>query len=137
MRIVWDALRGEHHGYVYIAGEVCQPFSMTGVGKTGEVEGVLVSGRCNDGIDFTVQRESDGGLDGVAGDAARPDDAVTILVRISAAEAPHANRDSALCRYVGDLVFGAHKGDVGFQRLDQRARGNLRTDTSRIAESHR
>jgi hypothetical protein len=136
MRIVCDALGGEHHGDVYIADKVGEPFSMTGVGKAGEVEGVLVSGPCNDGIDFTTQRESDRSLDGVAGDAAGPDDTVTILVRVSAAEAPGTDRYSALCWNAGDLVFGTHDGDLCVDSMSECAACNLRTDPTGVAQCH-
>jgi hypothetical protein len=83
VRIVRHALRGEHHGDIDIAGEVRQPLGMTRVGKACEVKGVLVSWGGDDGVYFSAEREPDCGLHGVAGDAARADDAVTILIGVS------------------------------------------------------
>src|SRR5688572_26693032 len=87
-RILGHAFRGEHHGDVYIAGQMRQPFGVARVGKACEVEGVLVSWGCYDCVYFSTDRESDGGLNGVAGDAARTDDAVTILARVTATQSP-------------------------------------------------
>ena len=115
--IAGDALRGEHHGDIYTAGEVCQPLGVTRVGKACEVKGVLVSRGCDDGVYFSAERESNRGLDRVAGNAACADNAVTILVRVSTSPTPHTNRYSALRRYSGDLVFGTNEGDVGIERL--------------------
>jgi len=41
--IVCHALSREHHGDIYIAGEVCQPLGMTGVREACEVKRVLVT----------------------------------------------------------------------------------------------
>src|SRR5919107_366712 len=135
--IVCDALRGEHHGHIYIAGEVSEPLSVTGVGKAREVKGVLMRRSRDDGVDFSSERQPDGGLHGVAGDAAGANDAIAILVQISTAEAPHSDGDSVLCRYAGDLVFGTYEGDVGIEGVSQRVVCDLRTDTARIAKRHR
>jgi hypothetical protein len=135
--IVCDALGGQHHGDVYIAGQVGQPLGVSGVGKTGEVKGVLVSGGRDDGVYFSAERESDGGLDSVAGDAARADDTVTIPVGISASQCPHTHGYSALRWNVGYLVFGTDEGDVGIEGLDQRTAGNLGADAAGITQRHR
>src|SRR5918994_7071334 len=103
--VVGNALRGEHHGHVDIAREMCEPLGVTGVWKTCEVKGVLVSGSCDDGVYFSAECESDRRLDGVAGDTAGADDAVTILVGISTAQTPHNNRYSMLGGYAGNLVL--------------------------------
>jgi hypothetical protein len=135
--IVGDALRRKHHRHVDIADEVCQPLGVTGVGKTCEVKGVLVSGGCDDGVDFSAERESDGEFDGVAGDAACADDAFTILAGVSTAEAPDTYRYSTLSWYIGDLVFGTHDRDVGIERLGQRATRDLGTDAAGVTQRHR
>ena len=137
IRIVCNGLRGEHHGDIYIAGEVREPFGVTRVGEAREVKGVLVRGGCDDGVDFPAERESDGGLDGVACDAAGTDDAVTILVRVSTAQAPYADRYPALCRYVGNLVFSTHEGDVSFDWLPQYLCSDFGTNAARVPERHR
>jgi hypothetical protein len=133
VRIAGDGLGGEHHGHIDIAGEVRQPLGVARVGKPCEVKGVLVSGGRDDGVDFSAERESDGGFDGVAGDAACADDAVTILAGVSTAQAPHTYRYSTLGWYIGDLVFGTHDRNVGVERLDQRTTGDLGTDAARVA----
>jgi hypothetical protein len=135
--IIGHALRREHHGDIDIAGEMCQPLGVTRVGKPCEVKGVLVSRGCDDGVYFSVERELDGRLDGMAGDAAGADDAVPILVGVSTPETPHTNRYSTLRWYIGDLVFGPYDGDVGIERLDQRAGGNLGADAAGITQRHR
>jgi hypothetical protein len=117
LRIVGDALRGEHHGDIDIAREVCEPLGVARVGKACEMKGVLVSRGCDDSVDFSAEREPDRGLDRVAGDAACADDAVTILVGVSTPQTPHTNSYSMLRWYIGDLVFGTHDGDVGIERL--------------------
>jgi hypothetical protein len=134
--IVGNALRGEHHGHVDIACEVCEPLGVTGVGKTREVKSVLVSGGCDDRVYFSAERESDRGLDGVAGDAAGPDDAVTILVGVSTAQTPHTNRYSTLGGYAGNLVLGTDDGDVGIERLGQRTTRDLGTDAAGVTQRH-
>ena len=113
-----------------------QPLGVTRVGKAREVKGVLVSGGCDDGVDFPAERESDSGLDGVACDAAGTDDAVTVLIRVSTAHAPDTDRYPALRRNVGDLIFGTHQGDVCFQRFDQRPGGNLGANAARITQRY-
>jgi hypothetical protein len=136
-RIVGHALSCEHHGDIDVAGEVCQPLGMTGIREACEVEGVLVSGGRDDGVYFSTERESDRGLDGVAGDSARTNDAVTTFVGISTAQAPYPDRDSALRWYAGNLVFGTYEGDLGVERLNQRAGGNLGPDPARITQRYR
>jgi hypothetical protein len=56
--------------------------------------------------------------------------------RITAAESPGANRDSVLCRYLGDLVFGPNDDDLGGDGLGQRAGGDLGTYASGIPQGH-
>jgi hypothetical protein len=135
--IVGNALRGEHHGHVDIAREVCEPLGVTGVGKTCEVKGVLVSGSCDDGVYFSAERESDRGLDGVAGDTAGADDPVTILVGVSTPQTPHTNRYSTLGGYAGNLVLGTDDGDVRIERLGQRTTRDLGTDAAGVTQRHR
>jgi hypothetical protein len=135
--IVGHPFRGEHHGHIDIAGEVCQPLGMARVGETCEVKGVLVSGGCDDSVDFSAEREFDGGFNRVAGYAARADDAVTVLAGVSTAETPHTYRYSTLGWYIGDLVFSTHDRDVGIQRLGQRATRNLGTDAAGVTQRHR
>jgi hypothetical protein len=97
------------------------------------VEGVLVSRGGDDGVHFSAERESDCGLDRVAGDPACADDALTILVGVSTSETPDSNCYASLGRYVRNLFFGTDEGDVGFERLGQRLARDLRTDTTWIA----
>jgi hypothetical protein len=56
-------LSREHHRYVDVAGQMGQPFGMSGVGKSGEVKRVLVSGRGDDGVDLALEGQSDRSLD--------------------------------------------------------------------------
>jgi hypothetical protein len=134
--IVGHALRREHHGDIYIAGEVRQPLGVTRVGKAGKVKGVLVSGGRDDGVDFSAEREPDRGLDGVAGYAAGADDAVTILVGVSTSHPPDTNRHATPGWNVCDLIFGTDEGDLGFERRAQGACRDFGADTAWISQRH-
>jgi hypothetical protein len=72
----------------------------------------------------------------VAGYAAGTDDAVAILMRISAAAAPHTNRYSVLCGYLSDLIFGTDQRDLGIERRAQRAHRDLGANTAWISQRH-
>jgi hypothetical protein len=127
-------LRREHHGHVDAAGELGQPFSVTWVGKTCEVKGMLVSRGGHDGVHFAVQSQLRGGFDGVSRDAAGPDDPVAIGSGVAAAQTPGADRDLSLRVDRSDLVFRSNDGDLGCQRLSQCTSRDLRTDAAWVAE---
>lgn len=95
---------------------------------------MLVGRRCYDGIDVAVEGQLDRGLDRVSGDSAGADDPFTVPVRVSAPRSPGPDRDSPLGRYRRYLIFRAHDGDLGVDRVRQRARYNLGADPARIAQ---
>jgi hypothetical protein len=95
-----------------------QPFGMTGVPKTCEMEGVLVGWGSDDGIDFTVLRQLNRGFDGMSGDAAGTNGSVSVGGSIAAAQAPGADGDPLLRFQPGNLVFRPDDRNLGFERLD-------------------
>ena len=113
VRLVADLLSGEHHGHVDVAGQVRQPFGVTGIGEACEMERVLVGRGGDDGIHLAAEGELDGGFDRVAGDATRPQDAITVLIPLAAAEAPRSYSDFTLTGNRRDLLFRANNRDLG------------------------
>jgi hypothetical protein len=112
-----SGLRGQHHGNVNVAGKVRQPLGMTWVGKTGEMEGVLVSGTGDDGVDLAPQREFHRRLNRMSSNPAGTDDAVAVRVAIAAAQCPRSDGDSAGARHRGDLILGTDDDNFGLERF--------------------
>jgi hypothetical protein len=135
-RIAWCRIRGKHHGDVDISREMGQPFSVTRIGKAGEVEGMLVGGCGNDGVHFALKRQFDGGLDRVSGNAAGADHAIAVGVAVAQTKSPGSYRDTMLSGNRLDLVFGTDNGDLCIDGLNQRSGGDLRPDPARIAEGY-
>jgi hypothetical protein len=135
--IIRVLLGGKHHRHVHIAGEMSQPLGMARVGKSCEMQCVLVGRGGHDGIDVAALRQLDRGFDRVPGDAAGPDGPVSVGGSIAAAQTPGADRDPLLCLHRGDLVFRPYDRDVGLERLDQGGSSNLRTDAARVSEGYR
>ena len=103
-RIVRRRLGRQHHGDIHVAGEVGQPFGVTGIGKAREVERMLVGGSGDDGVDFAAERELGGRLDRVSGDAAGPDGPVAVRDWGRRCPVPRSHRDLAvgrICRRSG------------------------------------
>jgi hypothetical protein len=126
--------RREHHRDVHPTGELRQPFGVTGKGKAGEMQRVLLSRGGDDRVHFPGERELDGGLDRVSRQASRPDGAGPIVRLLAAPLPPHADRDPVRGRHRRDLILRADQGYVGLERLLQRAGGDLRSDAAGISE---
>ena len=127
-------LRGEHHRDVHVAGEVREPFGVSGIGKAGEMEGVLLRRRGDDRVHLARERELDRGLDRVAGEPARPDRAARSSGRSPLPCPQVPTGTAARGRDRRDLVLRADQRHLGVERLLQRAGGDLRPDAARIAE---
>jgi hypothetical protein len=125
---------GQHHRHIDIAGEVGQPFGVTGIGEAGEMEGMLVGGGGDDGVHFAAESELHGRFDRVAGDAARADLALAVRAGVAAAVSPGSDRYLTLRRNAGDLVLRANQGDLSFERLGQGAGRDLGPDPTRIPQ---
>jgi hypothetical protein len=135
--IIRGALRGQHHGHVYIAGKVSQPLSVTWIGEAGKMESVLVSRRGDDGIDFAGEGELYRRLDGVACDTPRPDETIAVWVRVAAAQTPGAHGDFPLGRNRVNLVFRSDYCNLCVDGLSQSARCDLGTDSAGVAQAQR
>ena len=128
----------EHHGHVHVAGQVRQPFGVTGIGKAGEMERVLVGRSGDDRIHLAGERQARGRFDAVAGDASGPK-RPRMVGPVTAAGIPGAYRHPPRRglepgRHFGNLVLRADQGDLGVERLGQRASHDLGSDAARIAE---
>ena len=102
------------------AGEVGQPLGVTGKGKAREMQRMLVGGSGDDGVHFAGEREL--AAASTAWPAMRPARMRAVSSRVAAALAPGAHRHLPVSRYAGDLVLGADEGDLGVERVGQRAR---------------
>jgi hypothetical protein len=98
------------------------------------MEGVLLRGGGDDGIHFAVEREPDGGLHGVPGEAAGPDGASPVAGGLTAPHPPDTERHPARRRQCADLVLRADQGHLRRERVLEGPRGDLRADAARIAE---
>jgi hypothetical protein len=130
-------LGSKHHGHIHLAGQLRQPFGMTWVGESREMQGVLVGGSGDNRVDFAAEGQPGRGLDGVARYATCADDALSVAIAFAAAEPPAADRNAALRRYGLDLVFRAHHRNLCIDRLSQRAGGDLGADPARITQGDR
>ncbi len=114
-----------------------QPLRMAWIGKACEMKRVLVGRAGDDGIDFATQCQPHRRFDRVAGDPSGADETVVVPVRVAGAEPPRSDGYFPPRGYCGDLIFRTHQGDLGFERLNQRAGGDLRPDAARIAQRYR
>ena len=101
------------------------------------MKGVLVGGSSDDRIDFASESQPGRGLDGVAGNAAGPDDPISVASGVAAAEAPATDCNAALRRYGADLVFRPNDGDLRIERLCQSASRDLGPDAAWVSERYR
>jgi hypothetical protein len=127
---------GKHHGHIHLPGQLRQPFSVTWVGESREMKGVLVGGSGDDRIDFAAEGQPGRGLDGVAGYAACADDPISVASAVAATEAPATDRNAALRRHSADLVLRPNDSDLGIERLRQGTSRNLGSYATRITEGH-
>ena len=97
---------------------------------------VLMGGSGDDGVYFAGKGQPGGGLDGGARDAPGADGPFAVAI-ITRARAPGADRDPAPGRDGGNLVFGPDEGDVGLDRLRQRAGSYLGADAAGVSECDR
>jgi hypothetical protein len=88
---------------------------MSGIGKTGEVERVLVSGSRDDRVHLAGERELGRGLDRVPGDATGVDGALTIGIGVAGAQTPGADGNLSPGWEWRDLVFGSYQDGVGVE----------------------
>jgi hypothetical protein len=73
-------LRGHHHHNIGNAAAGSKHLRMTGEGVTGGVQGCLVDGRCYEGVDRAIERQSDCPVDGKAGQQPGLGDGAGIMV---------------------------------------------------------
>jgi hypothetical protein len=108
---------------------------MTGIGKSGEMERLLVGRPRDDRVYLALTRQFDRCLDRMAREASRADGARAILTPFPAAEPPGAYRDPLLGRQLGDLIFRPYDGDLRLGRLGQCPGRDLGADAARVAQS--
>ena len=129
-----EPVAGEHHRHVDPAGEMRQPFGVTGKGKAGEMEGVFLGRRGHDGIDLAGKREAGRLFDRAAGHQASLHGAGT---RRAAFLAPAARGDPVIRRDGGDLVLGPEQRDLGGNTGRECRGDDFGTDSARVAQRHR
>jgi hypothetical protein len=127
-------LGGKHHGHIHLASQLRQPFGVARIGETREMKGVLVGGSGDDRIDSPAEGESGCSLNGVTGYAAGPDDSLSVGVGLATPQPPAADRNAVLRRDCADLVFRTHQRNLCWDRIGQRARGDLGADPARVTE---
>ena len=126
-----SSVGGEHHRDIHAAGELRQPFGVSGIGKAGQMEGVLLGGRGDDRVHFAAERQLDRRLDRVAGEPPRPDGAGPVVRLLAAALAPGADADparggnAAIWSSAPTSVISASSG------CSSARRGDLRSDAAR------
>jgi hypothetical protein len=135
-RISGERLSGQHHGHIDPTGKLRQPLGVTGVGKSCEMQRVLVGRSGDDRIDLTAECQAGHYFDGVPGYAARTNDPVSVVVALAAAEVPSAHRDSALGWDGTDLIFGPDDEDLRIDRLGQGGGGDFGADPARITQGN-
>jgi hypothetical protein len=82
---------------------------MARVGKTREVQRMLVSRSRDDRVHLARERELGRGLDRVAGDATGPDGALAIGIGVAGAQTPGADRNFSLGPEWRNLIFGPYQ----------------------------
>ena len=129
-----QALGRQHHRDVAAAGQVGQPFRVSGKRKSGEMQGVLL-GRCgDDGVHLAIQGKARGVFDRPAGDQASFDRrGACRTVRL----APGAGGDAVIRAQVGELFPGADCGDLGINSGVEYCGGDFRSDASWISQRDR
>jgi hypothetical protein len=130
-----EAIRRKHHGHRHVAREMGQPFGMTGPGKSGQVQRMLVGRRRDDAVHLACHGHARGRLDGVAGDAAGPD-CTGVIGAFANAKTPGPDAYPPSRGQGRDLVFRTDQHQLGIERLGERAPGDLGADAPRITERH-
>ena len=129
-----QAVARQHHRDVAAAGEVRQPFGVSGKRKTGEMQGMLLHRCGDDGVDFAAQGEPGGLLDGASGDQPGFDRG---RAHQPVRGSPAAGADAVIDAQVGDLFLRPDRGDLGINTGLEHGGGDFRSDAPWIAQRDR
>ncbi len=126
----------QHHGDIDVSGQVGQPLGVSGIGKSREVQRMLVGGSGDNAIHLTAERELGRGLHRVAGDTARPHGPAPVRA-IAASQTPGSHAKAAVGRNRANLIVGPDQRNFCRKGPSQGAGGDLGTDPARITQRHR
>lgn len=111
-----------------------QPLGVSGIGKSCEMQGMLVRGSSHYRVYLALERQAHCLFHGVAGDATGADGAASVAAVITTPQAPATDRNPMICWNPSDLILGSHQRQFSADRLVQCGRSDLGADAAGITE---